>query len=59
MPTAFFSDSARDERGDESADVNAHIENVERRISAGIVFIVEFADHNGDARFEETIAERD
>ena len=59
MPADFFADRTGDERSEERADVNPHIKNIERVVAARVVFLVKFADHNRDARLEETVPQGD
>ena len=51
-------EKAGDERRDEAADVDAHVEDGEPGVAALVAFGVEGADHGADVRLEEPGAER-
>src|SRR5262249_55483849 len=52
MPTDFFAECAGDEGAEEGAEVDAHVEDGEGAIAAGVALGVELANHDGDAWFE-------
>ena len=58
-PALALREVAGDERGEEGADVNAHVKNREAGVAAFVGGAVEAADHRGDVGLEETGADGD
>ena len=50
---------AGDQRPQEAAEIDAHVEHRERRVTAGIVRCVEFAHHHADVWLQQARAQHD
>ena len=56
-PAIDLTQPAAKQRCAEGADVDAHVENREPRVPAGVTVGVELADHRGNIGFEKTYAD--
>ena len=56
MVAVAFADESTQQRGHGRAEVDAHVEDREAAVAAGIAPAIQRADYRGDIRLEETVA---